>query len=367
MKIYYIVSSFDGGGAEFVIPGLIQFLKKMGHSVELFGCIPRNMETVKRLKKYDISFHILSENGENRYKSTYHFNQIVKKSPPDIIWTSLTRATIDGQLVGFLNHIPVISWKHSANNFSLRLLKTIMMQKLSQLWIADSTGVAHFLRTRMRVSSDRIKTWSLFKIPSDLPLAPVWDGTGTFHIGSVGRLHPVKNFPLMIRAIAYINQHYPEVGQRIQLSIAGAGKEEEKLKDLIHLLDCKNVRLVGFSDHIMNFLSKLHLYVQTSFYEGLCIAVHEALAVGIPVISTNVGEMQYAFRENSIGSLIYKNSPQVLAEKILEYYHNVDQTKVYAKNARHYMQQHYSQECFEASGRSILNHIETNILPRYLK
>ena len=367
MKIYYIVSSFDGGGAEFVIPDLINLFKKLGHSVELFGCIPRNMETVDLLKKSNISYRLLSGNNEYRYKSTFHFNQIVKRSPPDVIWTSLTRATVDGQLVGLWNRIPVVSWKHSANSYSLRLIKTILMQRLSRLWIADSTGVANFLKSKMKVPENRIKIWSLFKIPHNLPMGSVWNGKGIFHIGSVGRLHTVKNFPLMIRAMAYINHHYPEVGKRIKLSIAGSGKEERHLKNLIHLLKVDNVELIGFSDDVMNFLSKLHLYLQTSVYEGLCIAVHEALAVGIPVISTNVGEMRSAFRNNSIGTLIDKNSPELLARQILEYYHNPSKTQYYAANARQYMQQHYSEESFEASGRFILNHIEENILPRYLK
>ena len=91
------------------------------------------------------------------------------------------------------------------------------------------------------------------------------------------------------------------------------------------------------------------------------------MAVGIPVISTNVGEMRSAFRNNSIGTLIDKNSPELLARQILEYYHNPSKTQYYAANARQYMQQHYSEESFEASGRFILNHIEENILPRYLK
>ena len=289
----------------------------------------------------------------------------MKHSPPDLLWTSLTRATVDGQLVGLWNHIPVVSWKHSANSLSFRLFKTILMQKLTQLWIADSTGVSYFLKSKMKVSPDRIMKWPLFKNPPNLPKASIWDGKGIFHIGSVGRLHPVKNFSLMIKAIGYINYHYPKIGKRIKLSIVGAGKERKKLENLIHLLNVKNVELLGFSNNVMDFLSNLHLYLQTSIYEGLCIAVHEALAVGIPVISTDVGEMQYSFRNNDIGTLIFKNSPEILAEQILDFFYYPEKTQIYSKNARLYMEQHYSQESFEEAGNAILNHIENIIIPRY--
>lgn len=367
MKIYYIVSSLDGGGAEFAIPNLVEFFKKAGHTIEVLACIPRNMEIASLLEKHNIKYHLLSTNHSYRYKSTYYLHQFVKRSPPDLIWTSLTRATIDGQLVGLLNHIPVISWKHSANNHFLRLLKLIFLQKLSQFWIADSAAVAHFLKVKMKVDTHRIMVWPLFQNPSNLPVISAWRGEGIFHIGSLGRLHPVKNFDLMIKAIYYINQHYPDVGKRIRLSIAGAGTEEQHLKNLIKSLGLTNVELLGFSEDVVQFLSGLHLYLQTSIYEGLCIAVHEALAVGVPVISTNVGEMQFSIKNHPIGTVLYEDSPKALAKEILGYFYNPTITQQYSANAKHYMAKHYSHECFERAGKSILQRIETEILPRFKK
>lgn len=365
MKIYYVVSSLEGGGAEFIIPDLADFFTSQGHSFKVLACIPRDMETAALLEKRNVSYQLLSLNGDARLSSTYNLLKIVKKSPPDLIWTSLARGAMDGQIVGKLCNVPVVSWKHSANVMAYKASAVRFLQRYSQLWVADSDGVADFLQTSMDVTKDRVMTWPLFKVPENLPEMPVWDGKGIFHIGSMGRLHPVKNFHIMIRSIDYINKKYPEVGERIHFSIAGAGDEEQKLTNLIQELQLKNVELAGFYTNVMDYLKTLHLYTVTSTFEGMCIALHEALAAGMPVVSTNVGEMRFCVKNNPIGTLLKENSPEALGEAIVEYFHNPKKIFEYAKNARAYIQSRYSKESFQNAGKAILNRVETEILPKF--
>ncbi|CAI3957106.1 glycosyltransferase [Commensalibacter papalotli (ex Botero et al. 2024)] len=367
MKIYYVISSLEGGGAEFIIPDLADFFKSQGHSFKVLACLPRDMETAALLEKRNVPYQLLSLNGDNRLKSTYNLYKAVKKSPPDLIWTSLSRGTMDGQIIGKLCNIPVVSWKHSANLRAYKAAALRFLQRYSQFWVADSDGVADFLQTGMDVSADRVMTWPLFKVPESLPKMPVWDGNGVFHIGSMGRLHPVKNFHIMIKSIDYINQKYPEVGTKIHFSIAGAGGEEQKLQNLIQKLQLNNVELVGFYSNVMDYLKTLHLYTQTSTYEGMCIALHEALAAGLPVISSSVGEMRFCVKNNPIGTLLDENSPEALGEAIVEYFHNPAKTTEYAQNARNYIQSRYSPIAFQNAGKAILNRIETEILPSFQK
>lgn len=365
MKVYYVISSLEGGGAEFVIPDIADFFVSQGHSFKVLACLPRDMETAALLEDKNIPYQLLSLNGDCRLKSIYNLYKTIKKSPPDLLWTSLARGAMDGQIIGKLCKVPVVSWKHSANIMAHKASAVRFLQRYSQLWVADSEAVASFLQNRMDVSTDRIMTWPLFKAPDNLPEMPIWDGKGIFRIGSMGRLHPVKNFDVMINAIDYINKKYPEVGKRIHFSIAGAGNERQKLQNLIHDLQLKNVELAGFYTNIMDYLKTLHLYTQTSAFEGMCIALHEALAVGLPVISTPVGEMRFCVKNNPIGTLLKKNSPAELGEVIVEYFHNVAKTNEYAQNARAYIQSRYSKEAFQDAGKAILHRVETEILPLF--
>ncbi|MDI2090772.1 glycosyltransferase [Commensalibacter oyaizuii] len=366
MKIYYVISSLEGGGAEFVVPDLAEFFTSLGHSFKVLACLPRDMETAALLEKRNVPYQLLSLNGDHRLKSTYNLLKTVRNDPPDILWTSLSRGALDGQIVGKLCKIPVISWKHSANLAAYTGPMVRLLQRLSQLWIADSDGVADFLQNNMKVSVNRIMTWPLFKIPTHLPDPKPWNGQGIFHIGSMGRLHPVKNFDMMIRSIHYINQKYPEIGKRIQLSIAGAGEEEAKLRSLIEELNLPNVALVGFYTNVMDYLKNLQLYIQVSTYEGMCIALHEALAAGLPVISTDVGEMRFCVRNNPIGTLLNQHSSEALGEAIIEYFNNSEKTQQFGSNARTYIQSRYSQKAFQNAGQAILHRIESEILPRFV-
>ncbi|MDI2112519.1 glycosyltransferase [Commensalibacter nepenthis] len=365
MKIYYVISSLEGGGAEFVLPDLADFFISQGHEFKVLACLPRDMETAALLEDRNIPYQLMSLNGDHRLKSTYNLLKIVKKFPPDVIWTSLARGAMDGQIVGKLCNIPVVSWKHSANIMAHKASAVRFLQKYSQLWVADSDGVADFLRTNMGVTADRIMTWPLFKVPENLPEMPVWDGNGIFRIGSMGRLHPVKNFDVMVHSIDYINKTYPEIGKRIRFSIAGAGGEKQRLLNLIQELQLTNVELVGFYTNVMDYLKTLHLYTQISTFEGMCIALHEALAAGLPVISTPVGEMRFCVKNNPIGTLLEENSPEALGEAIVEYFYNPVKTNEYATNARAYIQSRYSKKAFQDAGKVILNRIETEILPSF--
>lgn len=365
MKIYYVVSSLEGGGAEFVIPDIVDVFTSLGHCVTVLACKPQDMQTAALLEKRNIPYQLLSLNGDSRFRSLYNLLKLIKRSPPDLIWTSLARGTIDGQLAGLFSHIPVVSWKHSSNLLARNLPKIRLTQGLSKLWVADSSGVVNFLQEHMNVTPDRIMTWPIFQVPPNLPAILPWTGEGIFHIGGMARLTVVKGFDIMIKSIQYINQKYPEVGQRIKLSIAGSGVEEQHLRDLIRDLQLSNVEMLGFRQDVMQYLKTLHLYVQNSTYEGLCIAVHEALAIGLPVISTDVGEMQVSIRKNPIGTLLPERSVEALGEAIVDYFHNPEKTRIYGENAKKYIATHYSSEAFRNAGKAILDRVEVEILPHF--
>ena len=367
MKIYYLVTSLEGGGAEFLIPVICEFFIQQGHDVEVLACLPKDMTTAELLEKRNIPYRILSQNGSNRFSSTYNLLKIIRKSPPDLIWTSLLRGAMDGQIAGTLANIPVVSMKHSAFVRPYKKRAVQWLQRLSQLWIADSLGVEQFLETGMKVSKDRIMTWSMFQIPDNVPTSSPWDGQGIFHIGSVGRLHPVKNYDVLIRAIDYINRKYPDIGKRVKLSIAGNGIEEQNLKELITNLNIPNVELLGFRKNVMAFLKTLHLYTQPSHYEGLCIATHEAMSVGLPIICSKVGELQYCVENQQAGVVLPNVTPEILGETFVDLFHHPEKAAQYGYNAKTYIQTHYTRQAFEAQGKAILDRIEKEIRPKFKK
>lgn len=117
------------------------------------------------------------------------------------------------------------------------------------------------------------------------------DAIPELHVGSrrkvvvgVGRLDKQKNFEMLIKAFSRL----PEEFSNYKLEIYGGGKEEENLQHLIEELDVKKkVKLMGIKPNVMHYISDAALYVMSSDYEGFPNALVEAMATGIPVISTD--------------------------------------------------------------------------------
>ncbi|QDH16913.1 glycosyltransferase [Swingsia samuiensis] len=263
MHIVYIVSSFEGGGAEFAIPDIVKALQGCGHQVSVVGCTLGDGMACSRLDAAGIAYKVLGQPNTNRWKRVLNLLSYVKAKKPDLIWTSLPKATLDGQIIGKLLKIPVISWQHSA--FTKRYKEWAMpfLQRLSHYWISDSASVSQYLKARMKVKPSRIIEWPIFIAHSDWPQSQLWDGQTPLRIGSLGRLHYHKDYPTLLRAYAHLRNIAPDLYKKSVLIIAGAGPDKEALQKLAVELGIENqLELVGHLEDPSQFLASLHVYVQ---------------------------------------------------------------------------------------------------------
>ena len=102
----------------------------------------------------------------------------------------------------------------------------------------------------------------------------------------MGALQRQKGYFIMLDAVKEIIKKYPF----IILKILGRGPDEEKIKKYIcnnKLSD--NVVLFGNRNDVPSILFKSDLFLMTSLWEGFSIALLEAMAVGLPIIATDVG------------------------------------------------------------------------------
>lgn len=129
-----------------------------------------------------------------------------------------------------------------------------------------------------------------------------WEGEDKT-ILTVGRLYPQKNHALLLNAFAQVHEKYPEY----KLKICGKGSEENNLKELASELGIDSfVSFMGEVDNVKDELKQSSCFVLSSDYEGLPNALMEAMAVGIPVISTDCpcGGPRTLIRNNENGILV---------------------------------------------------------------
>lgn len=120
-------------------------------------------------------------------------------------------------------------------------------------------------------------------------------------IGTVARLDPVKNHPLMIKA----TQTLIEQGHPVKLLIVGDGPERESLEKLTEQLHLKDaVLFTGFQNQPAEYLALLDIFLLPSFTEGTSITLLEAMSLGIPAVATRVGGTPEIVEDEETGILI---------------------------------------------------------------
>jgi glycosyltransferase involved in cell wall biosynthesis len=135
-----------------------------------------------------------------------------------------------------------------------------------------------------------------------------------FRVGSVGRLVPAKDHVTLIRSFAMVTSAMPAA----ELHILGDGPCRDAISQTAESLGIANrVFLHGASLDVPGFLSTLDLFVLSSIDEGLPICLMEALAAGLPVVSTRLPGLTELAPENVVAGYCTPAHPESLAEHIL--------------------------------------------------
>ena len=355
MKIHYLITSLESGGAEAAVPRIVAVMRVAGHEVEVTACEPRDMAAAPLLDEAGIPYRLLFDSRRTKLATIEAFSLLIRPSLPDVIWTSLSAAGLVGMVTGAMLGIPVVSWKHSA---SMRL-HTRLTRRLSHLWVTDSRSVADFLTRKLGMAEHTVMTWPLFEQPTFERRPSTWDGNGTLRIGSVGRLHPVKNYDFLIDAMARLSQSRPNLVQRIHLTIVGDGPERARLEQRIarHGLQA-TIDLPGAVSDVRPFLQSWHLYVQPSRYEGMCLAAHEAMSAGLPVIVTPVGELRESVRASGGGLFLEDDVVHSCAAAIEALMAHPERLADMGQAGRAYTERTYGRSAFAQAGLAVICRVE---------
>lgn len=354
MRIHYLLTDLNGGGAALPVPELVALMREQGHSVRVLALLPKDRRACTLLANAGIEVTLLSQHPREAFSAARALLRVLDEDRPDLLWTSLTRATVYGGIAGRLRNIPVVSWQHNAwlkpaTRWLLRATRS-----LTALWVADSRTVADYAAQALGVERSHFEIWPLFRARPDVALAQPCKSGERFRLGSLGRLHADKNFRHIVAAAALIRLQRPELAARIEFVIGGEGGEREALLAQIAAADLDNVRLVGFIDDTKSFLASLHGYLQPSHHEGLCIAAHEAMQAALPVIATRVGEMQHSVLPGVTGQLCAVDDVPALAAAIIELADHPTRAAALGKTGRTRVLAAFGDEAFRCAGTTAL-------------
>ena len=133
--------------------------------------------------------------------------------------------------------------------------------------------------------------------------------------GTVANLRPPKDYPTLLTAAKRV----VERGVPVRFIAVGRGEEEEALRRLHTELELGDrFRFLGYREDAVHVLAGCDLFVLPSRYEGVPVAVLEALAMGLPVVATPVGTVPDVVTDGVEGRLVLPRDPAALASAIEE-------------------------------------------------
>jgi glycosyltransferase involved in cell wall biosynthesis len=132
-------------------------------------------------------------------------------------------------------------------------------------------------------------------------------GKDDFVIGFLGRVDAPKGALDILTAAERTRK------QGIVWAIAGTGAAESRLRTS----GFENVRMMGYLDDAQAYVSALDVYVQTSYSEGMSLALLEVMRAGVPSLATRVGSTEVAVRNESEGLLFAPGDVDDLTQKAL--------------------------------------------------
>jgi glycosyltransferase involved in cell wall biosynthesis len=131
-------------------------------------------------------------------------------------------------------------------------------------------------------------------------------------IGNVARLAPQKGHRYLLEAAPAVLERHPDA----RFVIVGDGELRSELERRAAPLGDRVVFL-GARGDVPDLLASFDVFAFPSLYEGLCLAVIEAQAAGVPVVATPVGGIRETVRDGETGFLAPPGDARALAERIV--------------------------------------------------
>ncbi len=267
----------------------------------------------------------------------------------DVIQTHLTYANLLGALTGRLAQCPIVATLH--NTVSAQGVHKPMRYQL-ETWalryashhvvaVGQSVAQAH----RNRVGQTPISVVPNAAHPPPMLSAQeriairtrlMGDASRTLLI-SAGSLTLQKGFADLLEAFALLRKAHPSA----VLAIAGGGKLRDDLDTRIRQLQLEgHALLLGPRHDVPALLAASDVYVGSSHWEGLPVSILEAMAAGLPIVATGVGEIPHVVPTDS-GILVPPQQPEALAQALAALCLDAPRRQVYGAAAKTHVARHY--------------------------
>ncbi|NML05442.1 glycosyltransferase [Sphingomonas sp. G-3-2-10] len=189
--------------------------------------------------------------------------------------------------------------------------------KAANALVVPSTVLEGIAQSQWGVTPDRlrripngIRTELYAKKPDPKGIPGFEKKPGEVVIGTIAGLRPVKDLPLLVHAVAGMST-------RMKLVIVGEGPERANIENAVQAMGLEGkVILPGFLSDPHRFVGLFDIFALTSLSEQAPISVIEAMAAGLPVVASTVGDIEHMVSEPNRKYLSPERNAVVFRDRI---------------------------------------------------
>ena len=262
---------------------------------------------------------------------------------PLVVQTHLTQAHLVGLPAARLARVPSVATLHSmrvgddGNSGRALRVETLLLRRAAGVVVACGEVVERSQRARLAPRTPVVVPNATEPVRDLTPAAraelraTVTDDADALLVVAVGRLVDGKGYDDLLDAFGTVLAEQP----RAQLLVLGDGPDGPRLRSRAQEPGLVGrVHLLGQRDDVAALLSASDLYVSASHWEGLPLAMLEAMAAGLPVVVTDVGDVPTVV-DRASGLLVAAQQPEALAQAVLELLRDLPRLRASGAAARH--------------------------------
>jgi len=347
LKLTHVLYSGLGGHST-VVFALIEadINREMQHHIIFFGIENVPESYIEKCKELQVGFNWVKKKKGADITSTLTFFKIIRTNRPDVILLHSVNLILPAWFFKIIFHKKLIAIEHQANHLKTRIewIRSILLQVLAHKVVFLTVDYKEEVRVKLGLIFNKRKSVVISNGINTSVFNPQKKNNPTsWNIGMMSRLTAIKDHPTLLKAIALLK------GQvwygNLLLLIAGDGDTMPLLKQQVNTLGLNDkVKFLGMLDEkgLVDFLQQINLYIHASFGETMSTAIMQAMAMGLPVIASDVPGINNMITNNETGLLVPLKNENIMAEKIIYLMNNTEEKKRLSFNARYFAEANFS-------------------------
>lgn len=324
IKICYLITGLNTGGAEMMLYRLIEKLDKTKYNVIVVSIIPLG-KVADKIKELGINVVSLEMKSKLELSVIFRLVHILKEFKPTILHSYLFHANLLGRIAGKIAGVPIIisSIRNTIFGGKIRELALRYTDFLSDATTIICETAANRMLSRKIVPKEKLHVIyngidprmyqnfsedvrqnirKEFNIPDNATL-----------LLSVGRLQKQKGYPYLIQSAVELKNR----GYNFVWLIAGEGELRFQLEQMVKNYGLEDtIRFLGLREDVPNLMFASDIFVLSSLWEGLPGVVLEAMASGLPVVATDVGGTSELVEDGINGYIVTPGNPVMMANAV---------------------------------------------------